>query len=105
MLDTVHSVATPEGIALHLRVAGPVPRALAWLLDFLWRLAVLIALAIVLGQLGRLGVGLWLLCWFALEWLVPAWCEARLDGATPGKKALGLKVVRDDGAPLGWGAA
>ncbi len=105
MLDTVHSVATPEGIALHLRVAGPVPRALAWLLDFLWRLAVLVALAIVLGQLGRLGVGLWLLCWFLLEWLVPAWCEVKLGGATPGKKALGLTVVRDDGAPVGWGAA
>lgn len=105
MLDTVFSVATPEGIELHLRVAGPVPRALAWLLDLLWRFAVLVALAIALGQLNALGVGLWLLCWFALEWLVPAWCEVKLGGATPGKKALGLKVVRDDGAPVGWGAA
>ena len=105
MLDTVFSVSTPEGIELHLRAAGPVPRALAWLLDLLWRMALLVALAIALGRLQGLGVGLWLLCFFALEWLVPAWFEARLGGATPGKKALGLKVVRDDGAPVTLAAA
>jgi uncharacterized RDD family membrane protein YckC len=27
----------------------------------------------------------------------------RYRGATPGKMALGLKVVRSNGAPLGWG--
>jgi len=105
MLDTVFSVATPEGIELHLRVAGPVPRALAWLLDLLWRLAVLVALAIALSSLQQVGVGIWLLTWFVLEWLVPAWFEARVGGATPGKKALGLKVVRDDGAPVTLAAA
>lgn len=105
MLDTVFSVATPEGIELHLRAAGPVPRALAWLLDFLWRFAVLVVLAIALASFRGLGAGLWILTFFALEWLVPALFEARYDGATPGKKALGLKVVRDDGAPLTLSAA
>jgi uncharacterized RDD family membrane protein YckC len=105
MLDTVVNVATPEGIELQLRVAGPVPRALAWLIDLLWRLALLVALAIALSSLRGLGIGLWLLAWFALEWLVPAWFEARFGGATPGKKALGLKVVRDDGAPVTLGQA
>src|SRR3569623_599971 len=105
MRDTVFSVATPEGIELHLRVAGPVPRALAWRLDLLWRLALLVALAIGLGSLKEVGVGLWLLTWFALEWLVPAWFAARLGGATPGKRALGLKVVRDAGAPAPLAAA
>ena len=33
MLDTARRVATPEGIELTLRLAGPVPRALAWAVD------------------------------------------------------------------------
>lgn len=105
MLDTAHRIATPEGIELELRLAGPVPRALAWLLDFFWRLAALFALAMVLETLGRFGFGLFLIAWFALEWLVPAWLEAEWGGATPGKKALGLRVLRDDGAPIGWSQA
>ncbi len=38
-LDTHHEIVTPEGVALHLPVAGPVPRALAWLIDFALRAA------------------------------------------------------------------
>jgi hypothetical protein len=33
MLDTYREVVTPEGVALHLPAAGPVPRALAWAID------------------------------------------------------------------------
>ena len=33
MLDTTRKVATPEGIELTLRLAGPVPRAMAWAVD------------------------------------------------------------------------
>lgn len=105
MLDTALTVATPEGIELHLRVAGPVPRALAWLIDLAWRFGVLVVLAMVLMPLGDIGPGLWMLAWFALEWLVPAWFEARRGGATPGKKALGLVVVQDDGSPCALGPA
>ncbi len=106
LLDTAFSVATPEGVELHLRVAGPIPRALAWLLDFGWRCAILLVAAIVLSPLPEgITTGLILLLWFALEWLAPAWFEAALGGATPGKRALGLIVVRDDGAPCAWGPA
>jgi uncharacterized RDD family membrane protein YckC len=105
ILDTEHRVATPEGVELVLRVAGPVPRALAWLLDLVWRVGVLFALVMLLLPFGQLGVGVVLIAWFVLEWLVPAACEAEWQGATPGKKALGLVVVRDDGTPVGWGPA
>jgi hypothetical protein len=33
LLDTVREVYTPEGVALRLPAAGPVPRAIAWLID------------------------------------------------------------------------
>jgi uncharacterized RDD family membrane protein YckC len=105
VLDTERRIATPEGIELTLRLAGPVPRALAWLLDLGLRLAVLLPATMILGPLGGFGIGLLLLAWFALEWLFPAWCEVRWGGATPGKKALKLVVLHDDGTPVGWSAA
>jgi uncharacterized RDD family membrane protein YckC len=105
MLDSALRVATPEGVELTLRLAGPVPRALAWALDLCWRLAAMIVIAILLGPLGRFGGALALLAAFALEWLVPAFCEVWFAGATPGKKALGLQVLRDDGSPVTWGPA
>jgi uncharacterized RDD family membrane protein YckC len=105
VLDTARRIATPEGIELTLRLAGPVPRALAWAIDFFLRLALLGVLAIALGMLGRFGSGVFLLAWFFLEWLFPAWCEVNWDGATPGKKALKLAVLHDDGTPVRWPAA
>ena len=100
MLDTAREVPTPEGIELSLRLAGPVSRALAWILDLLIRLAVITAFGIVLGVLGKFGWGLFLILWFALEWLYPTIFEVYFGGATPGKKSLGLLVLHDDGTPV-----
>jgi uncharacterized RDD family membrane protein YckC len=104
-LDTLRSVATPEGVELNLRLAGPVGRAYAWLIDFLIRLLLMLVLWVVLIPLGRLGMGIWILVWFFLEWLYPVMCELWFEGATPGKKLMGLRVVNDDGTPVSrWGA-
>lgn len=104
-LDTVRRIETPEGIELTLRAAGPVARALAWGADSLIKYGVLWGLLMVLVALGKGGFGLWLIALFLMEWLYPASFEVYADGATPGKKALGLKVVRDDGTPVDWSAA
>jgi uncharacterized RDD family membrane protein YckC len=104
-LDTIRSVATPEGVELDLRLAGPVARAYAWGIDFALRALIMLALSLALMPLGGFGGGLLLLTWFFLEWLFPAVCEAFFNGATPGKKLLGLQVVNDDGTPVAWGAA
>ena len=105
MLDTARRVATPEGIELTLRLAGPVPRALAWTVDIATRIVALWVLAMVLGSLELFGTGVMFLAAFFLEWLFPAWCEARWNGMTPGKRALGLMVLNDDGSPVRWPAA
>lgn len=102
MLDTYREVLTPEGVALHLPAAGPVPRALAWLLDLFVRASILMALAMVLGMFGDMGRGLYLLAYFLVFWGYPIVLEAAWNGQTPGKRALGLRVVAGDGAPLGW---
>jgi hypothetical protein len=41
----------------------------------------------------------------SVEWLFPAWCEVYWSGQTPGKKALGIAVLNDDGTPVRWPAA
>jgi uncharacterized RDD family membrane protein YckC len=105
MLDTFREVHTPEGVALRLPAAGPVPRALAWLIDLGIRVGVLGALGAVLGVLGRAGVGVYLVGSFLMLWAYPVVCEAMFDGQTPGKRAMELRVVSADGAPVGWLAA
>jgi len=105
MLDTTRRVATPEGIELTLHLAGPVPRAAAWAIDLALRIAVVVAISFVALQLGRAGWGIVLLAWFFVEWLLPAWLEATWRGQTPGKRAMGLMVLNDDGTPVRWPAA
>lgn len=101
--DTLRTIATPEGVDLRLSLAGPVPRAAAWLLDLLLRAGLYLVLA-PLAALSGLGVGLMLLGFFLIEWFYPVVFEVR-SGATPGKRALGLRVVHDDGTPVGPAAA
>lgn len=102
MLDTIRHVQTPEGIALHLPAAGPVPRALAWLLDAAIRLGLLLPVSMLAGMMSEFGMGMLLLWMFLLMWGYPILFEVLWDGQSPGKRALGLRVVAADGAPVGW---
>ncbi|MFI8718171.1 RDD family protein [Stenotrophomonas sp. NPDC077464] len=104
MLDTYREVITPEGVPLHLPAAGPVPRALAWVIDFVIRVAALMLLSIPLAVLGQFGQGLYLGLMFLSMWAYTIVQEA-CWGRTLGKRALGLRVVAQDGAPIGWMAA
>ena len=102
MLDTVREVVTPEGVPLRLPAAGPVPRALAWLIDAAIRGAVLMVALLVLAALGMTGMGVYAILLFALMWLYPVLFEALDNGRTPGKRALGLRVIAANGAPVSW---
>ncbi|MFB1485847.1 MULTISPECIES: RDD family protein [unclassified Thiocapsa] len=97
-IDTVRLHETPEGVDLALRVAGPAPRAIAYLLDVVVRFALLLVV-LPLAALTGFGTGLILLAVFGLEWLYPVVFEVR-SGATPGKRVMGLMVVHDDGTPV-----
>ncbi|MFM2090643.1 MAG: hypothetical protein RLZZ127_1132 [Planctomycetota bacterium] len=102
-IDTTLAIATSEHSAFRFRVAGPVARLLAWAIDIGATVVAVGAAAAVLLILGHAGVGVLLILWFVLYWLAGAVCEWRW-GATPGKFALGLRVVADDGVPAGFGA-
>ena len=78
---------------------------MAWAIDLAIRLALLMALATVVLQFGEAGIGVLLLTAFFVEWLLPAWFEAAWRGQTPGKRAMGLVVLNDDGTPVRWPGA
>lgn len=100
VLDTVVAAETPEGILLELRPAGIAARFYAFGLDWAIRLMVIYAAAMVAGFMGGIGVAFWLILLFVLEWFYPVAFELTASGATPGKRAFGLKVVMDNGLPV-----
>ncbi|MEO7098148.1 MAG: RDD family protein [Luteolibacter sp.] len=109
-LDTLQSVELADGVEIRLRMAGPMLRASAYLIDFLIRTAVLAigAFGIALAGLaigGRVAGGLMLLSWFLMDWLYPVVFEAGKRGATPGKRMMGLRVVQSTGSPITLGQA
>jgi uncharacterized RDD family membrane protein YckC len=98
-LDTLVRVETPEGITLPLRSAGAIVRSHAFAIDALIRLGVVIGASLVLAPLEGLGSAVYLVLLFLLEWFYPVVFEMGRRGATPGKMAMGLRVVMDDGMP------
>jgi uncharacterized RDD family membrane protein YckC len=109
-LDNTVEVETPEHVRFRFRAAGPTRRAWAYLVDLLVRVGALLALEIVLA-LGTgyhlpmakavMGGGT-LLALFLLEWGYFVFFETVWNGATPGKRALHLRVVKAGGYPLSF---
>jgi uncharacterized RDD family membrane protein YckC len=105
MIDNHISVETPESIQLHLLPAGPIPRILAYAIDWSIRMVILILLSWLFSTFEEVGNGIYLILYFLLEWFYCVFFEMFKNGMTPGKKALKIQVVHDDGTPLGWGAS
>jgi uncharacterized RDD family membrane protein YckC len=106
MIDTLHNVEAPEGVDLTLRLAGPVPRALAYAADVAIRWAVYAVSAIPLGTLlSDVGQGFWFAMVALGEVAYPVAFEVLGGGQTLGKRWLGLRVVHDDGTRIRWQAS
>jgi uncharacterized RDD family membrane protein YckC len=107
-VDTVLEIDTPEHLAFRTRIAGPGRRMLAYLIDFVIRatmLAFLVGVIAVLFEainLGGLAGGVALLLFFLFDWFYFVTCELVTGGRSPGKIALGLRVVRTNGLPITW---
>ena len=104
-LDTRTRIETPEGIDLLLRPAGLVPRALAFGMDFSFRALILGALFLVFSLFESFGAGLTALSLFLVTWWYTVLFEVLNQGRTPGKQIMGLRVIHDDGTPIGWTAS
>jgi uncharacterized RDD family membrane protein YckC len=105
MLDTQIEIETPEGVDLRLSPAGPVVRAQAWALDALLKSFFYAAAMIAAALLGAAGAGVALIALFLISWIYPVLFEVLRGGATPGKRTMGLRVVHDNGTPVGWPAS
>ena len=117
-LDTDVAIETPEHIVFRHRLAGPARRFFAYLVDVMicYSLLAVLLVVIVVAAAGTAGVGgtvdsavgagigIWLVLLFAAEWVYFVVFET-LRGATPGKRALGLRVVTTTGRPIGFRAA
>lgn len=71
LLDTRYRVETPEGIDFSAAIAGPVPRLLAYCIDFGWRCLVYLLIGLASAFSGDVGTGLFLISAFLLEWFYP----------------------------------
>lgn len=101
-LDTHYQIETPEGIDLPLRPAGLPPRALAFAFDLGVRGIIMGILLVPLALLGNIGIGLGSLLLFLVSWWYMVLFEVLNQGCSPGKQVMGLRVVHDDGTPIGW---
>ncbi|MHB2020829.1 MAG: RDD family protein [Candidatus Xenobia bacterium] len=100
------SVLTPENLEVTYRVAGLGTRALAWLIDALV-LAVVLSLLQQIFNMMAFGqkFDIWLQAILAsLAFVIIncyfIFCEHKMGGQTPGKRAMNLRVIRSGGYPL-----
>lgn len=98
-LDTLHSYEVPEGVLLDYRLAGPVVRACAWAIDAAVRGVAYLVLVLVMSLLGGMGMAFIFIGIFLIEWFYPVVFEMQ-NGATPGKRAMGILVIQDNGTPV-----
>jgi uncharacterized RDD family membrane protein YckC len=102
-LDTTIRLITPERIQFEYPLAGPFRRSLAYLLDFLILAicCVVLFLASVILSLGSAaGLGVFFAVFFGVWWGYGAFFEGVFNGQTPGKMALGIRVVSAQGVPI-----
>ena len=103
------ALETPEHVRLEYQLADLGSRAAALALDLAIIVTTILLLVLVLrftGALGGAGAGfgtavLYIVLFFA-TWGYFLFFEAVWDGRTPGKRALGLRVLHDGGEPLSF---
>jgi uncharacterized RDD family membrane protein YckC len=109
-LDNVAEVETPEQVRFRYRLAGPGRRGLAYLIDLALRGAVLLVIFVIASlafgvkrpdALGA-STGVQLVVLFLLDWGYFVFFETTSAGRSPGKRALGLRVVKEGGGPIGF---
>ena len=103
-LDNRKEIELAEGISVYLHPACVAPRILARTLDLLIVYATLTVLSMAFFFIGlvtdfEVTTGIYMLISFFLIWFYDLFFELRKIPATPGKRALKLRVVQLSGAP------
>ncbi|MCL2382296.1 MAG: RDD family protein [Treponema sp.] len=104
--DSSLGVQTPEGIEFALYPAGFLIRACAWAIDAFIHGALILAVLIT-AEVSQRALGIWvsLILIFILNWFYHTAFEVFGRGQSPGKRLMGIRVVRSDGSPVNPGAS
>jgi uncharacterized RDD family membrane protein YckC len=99
--DTSLGALTPEGIEFVLFPAGLPARTFAYALDTMFRW-VLLSIIFAIAALFRGPGGYWLMLIlnFCVDWLYHVVSDLAFRGQSPGKRLMGIRVIRSDGAPV-----
>ena len=101
IFDPSLKALTPEGIEFVLSPVGLPVRTIAYAIDLIIQGTILLAVYIMFIFLGfTLGVWIYLLINFVVNWFYHVICELTFMGQSPGKRLMGIRVVRSDGSPV-----
>ena len=119
-MDESIFISTPDHVTLEFELAGPGSRFSAYIIDFIFSavLIVVIVLALYAGGalvtlrslVGAARGSSWGASWimalvvliiFLINWGYYVLFEGLSKGSTPGKKRVGIRVIRQDGLPIG----
>lgn len=103
--DDYLKIDTPENVNFGYEVVGIGSRFIAALIDNLIIFSVLAVVGMVLfvsgsEQTGSILTAIGILISFAIFWGYYIFFEMRWNGRSPGKKLVGLRVIRQDGTPI-----
>lgn len=99
-------IITPEGVALSIELADYGERVSAFLIDWvIWTVATIliyVPIVLLIGKAGSIliAISVALFIGFLIRNLYFVYFEIAWRGATPGKRAVGLRVIDRHGAPL-----
>jgi uncharacterized RDD family membrane protein YckC len=104
--DSALGALTPEGVEFALFPAGLPIRTCAYGIDKMIQWLLTGALFLATNFLGD-AAGRWLILilLFCVDWFYHCLCELLFRGQSPGKRIMGIRVVRDDGSPVNPGAS
>jgi uncharacterized RDD family membrane protein YckC len=111
-------ISTPDHVSLEFELAGPGSRFSAYVIDFVFSVLLIIGIIltayltgalVALRSLANISAGasaswLWALVIFIIfliNWGYYVFFEGLGKGSTPGKKRMGIRVIRQDGLPIG----
>jgi len=99
------AITAPEGVTLFFNLADIGERATAFAIDFvIWTAAILAVYVIVALLIGKIGItvalSIVLLLGFVIRNFYFIHFELAWQGSTPGKRAVGIRVVDRKGGPL-----
>ena len=108
-----HVVLTPANIEIEYRLAGAGSRLAAFVIDFVIQMlsGLVLSFVILFGIYGYrfntlanvegFALGALIIAWFAIYFLYFIVLELCMNGQSIGKRIFGLRVIRDNGQPVG----